>query len=101
MELAFSALARDELAEAKRYYNRLQKGLGDQFQREAEIAAKRIVEHPLAWQFEFNPFRRFLLNRFPYKMLYVIENERILVIAVSHQHRQPDYWIERISESNK
>jgi len=96
MELAFSALARDELAEAKRYYNRLQKGLGDQFQREAEIAAKRIVEHPLAWQFELDPFRRFLLNRFPYKMLYAIENGRILVIAVSHQHRQPDYWIERV-----
>lgn len=97
MELAFSALARDELAEAKRYYSQLQKGLGDQFQREAEIAAKRIMERPLAWQFELDPFRRFLLNRFPYKMLYVVENERILVIAVSHQHRQPDYWIDRIN----
>ncbi len=95
MELAFTALARDELAEAKRFYNQLQQGLGDQFQREAELAAKRILEHPLAWQFEHDPFRRFLLNRFPYKMLYVIENNRILVIAVSHQHRQPDYWIER------
>ena len=97
MKLAFSALARDELAEAKRYYNQQQLGLGKQFHQEAEIAAKRILEHPLAWQFERAPFRRFLLNRFPYKMLYVVENERILVIAVSHQHRQPDYWIERIN----
>ncbi|HEU0186524.1 MAG TPA: type II toxin-antitoxin system RelE/ParE family toxin [Gallionellaceae bacterium] len=71
------------------------KGWAIKFQHEAEMAAKRILEHPLAWQFERDPFRRFLLNRFPYKMLYVIENNRILVIAVSHQHRQPDYRIER------
>ena len=96
MELAFSTLARDELVEAKRYYNQIQAGLGDQFQREAEIAANRIVEYLLAWQYELAPFRRFLLNRFPYKMLYVVENERILVIAVSHQHRKPDYCIDRI-----
>jgi len=96
MELAFSALARDELAEAKRYYNKIQQGLGRQFQHEAEIAAKRILERPLAWQFEHAPFRRFLLNRFPYKMLYVVENERIFIVAVSHQHRQPDYWVDRV-----
>jgi plasmid stabilization system protein ParE len=95
MELAFSVLARDELAEAKRYYNQVQRGLGGQFQHEAEIAAKRILERSLAWQFEHDPFRRFILNRFPYKMLYVVENGRILIVAVSHQHRQPDYWIER------
>jgi plasmid stabilization system protein ParE len=96
MQLTFSELARDELAEAKRYYNQQQSGLGKQFQREEELAAKRIREHPLAWQCEREPFRRFLLDTFPYKMLYVIEDENILVIAVSHQHRQPDYWVGRL-----
>ena len=97
MQLSFSVLARHELAEEKRYYNRQQPGLGELFQHEAEIAAKRILDHPLAWQFERDPFRRFLLDRFPYKMLYIVENDNILVIAVAHQHRQPDYWIERIN----
>lgn len=72
MVLVFSTLARDELVEAKRFYNRQQQGLGNQFQHEAEIAARRILDHPLAWQIEFDPVRRFLFNRFPYKMLYVI-----------------------------
>lgn len=98
MQLTFSELARDELAEAKRYYNQQRSGLGKQFQKEAELAAKRILEHPLAWQFERAPFRRFLLDTFPYKMLYVVEDDNILVIAVSHQHRQPDYWAERIHD---
>ena len=97
MELVFSTLARDEMAEAKRFYNRQQQGLGKQFQHEAEIATNRILEHPLAWQFECDPVRRFLFNRFPYKLLYFIRAQRIIVVAVAHQHRQPDYWIERIN----
>jgi len=96
MVLIFSTLARDELVEAKRFYNRQQQGLGNQFQYEAEVAARRILDHPLAWQLEFDPVRRFLFNRFPYKMLYVIREQRIIVVAVAHQHRAPDYWIERI-----
>jgi len=96
MELIFTTLSRDELAEAKRFYNRQQQGLGDQFKHEAEIASRRILEHPLAWQFEFNSVRRFIFNRFPYKMLYIIRDQRIVVVAVAHQHRAPDYWFDRI-----
>lgn len=101
MQLIFLALARDELAEAKRFYNRQQQGLGESFQREAQSAAKLIQERPLAWQIEVEPVRRFIFDRFPYKMLYIIRAEQIVVIAVAHQHRQPDYWVERIGESNK
>jgi hypothetical protein len=30
-------------------------------------------------------------------MLYIVEDDNILVIAVSHQHRQPDYWVDRVN----
>ena len=69
MQLIFVALARNELAEAKRFYNRQQQGLGESFQREAEAAANLNQERPLAWQVEVEPVRRFLFDRFPYKML--------------------------------
>jgi len=96
VQLIFLALARDELAEAKRFYNRQQQGLGESFQREAQSAARLIQERPLAWQIEVEPVRRFIFDRFPYKMLYIIRVERIVVIAVAHQHRQPDYWVDRL-----
>ena len=67
MQLIFLALARDELTEAKRFYNRQQQGLGESFQREAQTAARLIQERPLAWQIEVEPVRRFLFDRFPYK----------------------------------
>ncbi len=96
MQLIFLALARNELAETKRFYNRQQQGLGESFQREAETAVRLIQERPLAWQVEIEPVWRFLFDRFPCKMLYIIRAERIVVIAVAHQHRQPDYWVDRV-----
>ncbi len=33
-----------------------------------------------------------LLHKFPYKLLYALEHDHIVVIAVAHQHRKPDYW---------
>jgi len=97
VQLIFLTLARDELAEAKRFYNRQQQRLGETFQREAQTAARLIQERPLAWQIEVEPVRRFLFDRFPYKMLYIIRAKRLVVIAVAHQHRQPDYWIDRVN----
>lgn len=49
MKLNFTTLAREELVEAKRFYNQQQQGLGDQFRHEAEVATRRILEHPFAW----------------------------------------------------
>ena len=96
MRLIFLFIARDELAEVKRFYNRQQQGLGDAFKREVEAAAKLILERPLAWQVEIEPARRFLLNQFPCKMVYVVRAEQIVVLAIMHQHRQPDYWVDRV-----
>lgn len=39
----------------------------------------------------------FFMNRFPYKLLYAIEDEWVIVIAMAYQHRNIDYWADRIS----
>lgn len=96
MQLIFLKIARDELAEIKRFYNRQQAGLWDAFQREAKFATQLILERPLSWQIEIEPTRRFILNRFPYKMVYLVRAEQVIMIAIMHQHRNPDYWVDRI-----
>ena len=40
--------------------------------------------------------RRCLLARFPYALIYGIEQQTIVIIAVAHLHRQPGYWADRI-----
>ena len=59
MRLYFSLIARDELREAKLYYNLQQKGLGTRFVEEAQAAAKTVADNPLAWQVERGDTRRF------------------------------------------
>ena len=41
-------------------------------------------------------FPKFLLKRFPYLVLYIPEEDKILITAIAHQHRKPDYYINRI-----
>jgi len=40
--------------------------------------------------------RRCLLSRFPYGIIYGVDSETIIVVAVAHLHREPRYWIDRI-----
>jgi plasmid stabilization system protein ParE len=96
MHLRFITPARTELREARRYYAQLHPVLGDQFVREVRVAVERILAHPEAWPIEHELMRKIVLNRFPYKILYAIEARELIVLAVAHQHRRPEYWIDRL-----
>jgi plasmid stabilization system protein ParE len=99
MRVVFLPLAKQELAAAKRYYERQQPGLGERFKGAADSAGRRIALHPLAWAIERDPIRRCLLDGFPYKLLYAVRDHEIVVMAVAHQHRLPDYWLDRVDSA--
>jgi len=95
MQLMLLPLARLELQEARQYYDLQQPGLGQRCIQDFKAAARRIVRWPLACPLERGEIRKCLLERFPYKLLYALRDENILILAVAHQHRQPDDWAER------
>ncbi len=95
MKVVFSKYAKLELEDAVRFYNLQHAGLGKKFEVEVKKAALRIAKYPTAWSNESGEVRKCLLHKFPYNLLYSIENDHILVIAVAHQHRKPNYWVER------
>lgn len=95
MRVIFSKYAKQELEDAVRFYELEYSGLGKRFKEEVRKAALRIAEYPKAWSVERGDVRKSLLHKFPYKLLYSIEEDHIFVIAVANQHRKPDYWIER------
>jgi hypothetical protein len=71
-------------------------GLGERFRAEVRHGLARIEAHPAAWPVGRGEVRKYLLNRFPYKLLYAIEpSQQLLILAVTHQHRRPDYWVDR------
>ena len=96
MKTRFLLPARRELNEAVRYYN-LQRGdLGESFRDEAWEAVRRIREFPLAWHLLGGAIRRCQMERFPYGIIYEPSEVEIVLIAVAHLHRNPEYWRSRV-----
>ena len=98
MKVRFLQIAKAELDDAAEYYNRERPGLGYEFVWEVFFAIDRIRQFPEAWQRFHEDARRCLVRRFPYGIVYTQEKECLLILAVAHLHRQPDYWIDRLSE---
>lgn len=95
MHVEFSLEAKAEFEDSERYYECQVQELGAQFRTDVRNALIRIRNWPLAAQVERGDIRRMMLGRFPYKLLYSVEADRIYIIAVAHLHRAPDYWINR------
>lgn len=96
MKVRFLPEARDELKEAARYYNHVRPGLGNELRNEVRSVVNRIQRHPLAWHPLNDRFRRSHTNRFPYGVIYTVYEDEVIIVAVAHLHREPEYWSERI-----
>jgi hypothetical protein len=92
----FLDIAEIELDEAIRWYDAQAPGLGDAFLVEVLSAIHRITLYPAAWHPLDDGVRRCRLTRFPYGLIYTVDKSDILVLAVAHLHRQPDYWRDRL-----
>ena len=80
----FDPEAQSEFLEAVRCYGDCQKGLGRRFRLLVELAIQKIVESPFIYRILKAPFRRYLLPKFPYSIIYSIEPDHIRIIAVAH-----------------
>ena len=95
MTCAFHPEALTEFEEAVEFYERSQTGLGWDLSIEVRCTIENIVRHPSAWPVLEGNVRRCLTRRFPFGVIYAIEGADILILAVMHLRRHPDYWKSR------
>jgi len=96
MKVRFLSLAQQELDDAVTWYNEQAAGMGREFLDELDRSVRRAVMYPLSCP-EVDPgLRRCLLARFPYGLIYRIDDNTVVVVAVAHLHRSPRYWSDRI-----
>lgn len=96
MKYEFHPEALFEFQEAAIFYAEQQKGLEERFIAAVQSAVNHIVESPGSWRVMEADVRRFLTKVFPYAVLYTVEHDYILIIAVMHCYREPGYWRHRI-----
>jgi len=84
-------LAEFEIFEAVEYYETEKRGLGFEFLDELEEAKKSLSENPQYYSYISleQTLRRFLLNRFPYKLIYEIQDDQVIIYAVRHGRQKP------------
>ena len=87
--------ARDEMREAYDFFEARITGLGRRFSLEVAEAIEKIRATPLTWPNIDNETRKCSTRKFKYGVLYRIEGESIVVVAVMDLRRRPGYWKHR------
>jgi len=96
MNIRFLSVAQVELDEAVEWYNQQSQDLGLRLLGEVNLALSRISNYPYSCMEIESDIRRCLLNKFPYGLIYSLDENSIVIIAVAHLHRKSRYWYERI-----
>ena len=97
MRWDFHPEALQEYREATVYYAERHPALALRFVEAVEDAIRQILEAPKRWRVLDEDVRRCLTRVFPYGVLYTIEPEFILIVAVMHCSREPGYWKRRVA----
>lgn len=88
----FLPAAREEFLAAASHYEEVAQGLGRDFITAVERAVARLAAFPEHGSPYLLGTRRIVLRRFPFSVIYLVEAEVILVVAVAHHSRKPGYW---------
>jgi plasmid stabilization system protein ParE len=80
------------------WYEEQQSGLGWQFAEETGKFIRRSLGNSRAYRLMRRQphVRRILMNRFPYRIFYLLREDALVVFAVIHGKRQEANWVERI-----
>ena len=97
MNVRFLTLAQQEVDEAFIWFDERTDGKGLDFLDELDRVVRLVKAYPSASPEIESEIRRCLFARFPYSLAYGIDDETIVIIAVAHSHREPRYWVDRIS----
>lgn len=104
LAVSFHPEAESELRAEARWYDDRREGLGERF----EAAVASIIESVLLWpesgqvwsDLTREPVIRSRgVTDFPYRLVYFVTAEELMVVAVAHEKRKPGYWRDRVRET--
>jgi len=88
--------ARAELANAAHYYRERSMRVASSFMASVQGAIDQIVEFPESAPIIRGQVRGKVVPRFPYTLMFRVEDGIVLVLAVAHQKQHPEYWAGRV-----
>jgi hypothetical protein len=95
MNVIFAPEVWEEVETARAYYENEVDGLGNAFVLTVYQSVNEIKKYPTASRILKGPYRRFLTPRFPFGIIYRIEQNTLYITAVAHLRKRPFYWNDR------
>ncbi len=91
------SVADEEAAGAAAFYDETSPGIGVEFLKDLRHAITRLREFPFLGTPIDDELRGLVMSRFPFKVIYYVEPDSIVIVSVAHQSRRPNYWRGRIN----
>ncbi len=92
LRVVFRRAARAEFDAAALWYEDRQAGLGAQFVSEINRVVELVANHPERFPARHLEIRCAQARRFPYSVFFRPEANRVVVLAVFHERRNPAVW---------
>ena len=95
MNIRFLTIADQEVDDAVDWYEQKGQDASRGFLNELDHAVRLVKTYPLLATLIEPEIHRFLFITYPYALIYGIDVDTIVIIAVAHQQREPRYWADR------
>ena len=84
-----------DLDDACEWYEIRSEGLGNEFRRSLEQVLGGIELYPNMYPALYGEVRRARMGRFPYSVIYAAWGNRIVILGIFHNRRDPRAWQRR------
>jgi plasmid stabilization system protein ParE len=91
----YLAAARRDFDEAFDWYAARSSDAAVGFVNEVNTALARMASDPERFAAVDNQHRQCPVSRYPFRIIYRVSGERVLVVAIAHAKRRPGYWKDR------
>ncbi len=95
-EIIIRPEAEKDLTEAFVWYEEKRRGLAFDFLLQVDAGLRFIARNPEIYAPAYKGTRKHIIKRFPYKIIYLVEKQRIIILGVIHGRRSPKVLKERI-----
>lgn len=96
-KIVFRPIAELEANEAYDWYEEREKGLGERLRHSIKQAIDLIQARPLTFPVVFGSnVRHAVIQDFPYRIVFSVDNDTIVIFAIFHASRNPMIWRGRI-----
>jgi len=91
-EIVLLASAKSDFDAAFNWYAARSESAATRFTEEVANAIERAAHQPDRFGRLDTVHRQARVKRFPYRIIFQVDGERVTVVAIAHHSRRPEYW---------